>query len=287
MDEFELRVLTNKCSEEDADIILTTVHSAKGLEWDHVIICDDLYPNLTVAERLPAIIRHPSFLASCDNVKSEKFASLKMSTGENRKGWQFDLNPWQDQEINMLYVALTRARRTLSVPSCVINILELFDRLHYLVGTFISDASSCVNEGRKMPLSTDGPVRVMMMGKAGLTLKNKGDVWNLYHDLVVPLRKEWNIANDMMILPSLFVDCDAEQLKNKFEQEEQQQQQRQEVVPVQPNPMDEHAKADATNNSNAPVKQEATSCVTNSITTVKNDATRATVKVDVLSYFDC
>jgi len=273
MDEFESRVLTNKCSEDDADIILTTVHSAKGLEWDHVIVCDDLYPNLTVAESLPAIIRHPSFLASCGNVKSEK-------SGEKRKGWQFDLHPWQDQDINMLYVALTRARRTLSVPSCVINILQLFDRLHYLVGTFISDASSCVNEGRKMPLISDGPVRMMMMGTVGLTLKNKGDVWNLYHDLVVPLRKEWNIANDMMILPSLFVDCDAEQLKNKFEQEEQQQQQRQEVV-------NEHAKGDATNNSNAPVKQEATSRFTNSIATVKNDATRATVKVDVLSYFDC
>lgn len=266
MDEFKSRVLTNKCSEEDANIILTTVHSAKGLEWDNVIICDDLYPNLTVTESLSAIIRHPSFLASCDNVKSETFACLKMSTGENRKRWQFDLNSWQVQDINMLYVALTRARRTLSVPASVKNILELFDRLHYLVGTFIRDASSCVNEGRKMPLSSDGPVRMVMMGKIGLTLKNKGDVWNLYHDLVVPLRKEWNIANHMMILPSLFVDCDAEKLESKFKQEEQQQ--RRQVV------------CDATNNSNAFVKQEATSRVTNSIATVKNEATDATVKVE-------
>lgn len=277
MDEFESRVLTNKYSVEDADIILTTVHSAKGLEWDHVIICDDLYPNLSVAESLPANVRHPSFLASCDNVKSEKFESLAMSTGENRKGWQVDLHPWQDQDINMLYVALTRARLTLSVPSSVTKILELFDRLHYLVGTFIRDASSCVHEGRKVPLSSDGPLRMMMMGKVGLTLKNKGDVWNLYHDLVMPLRKEWNIANDMMILPSLFVDCDAEKLESKFKQDEQQQQQqqRQEVV--------------ATNNSNSHVKQEAASesRVTNSFATVKNDATNATVKVDILSYFDC
>jgi hypothetical protein len=286
MDEFESRVLTNKCSEEDADIILTTVHSAKGLEWDHVIICDDLYPNLTVTESLPATIRHPSFLASCDNVKSETcdnvksetFACLKMSIGEYRKGWQFDLISFQDQDINMLYVALTRARRTLSVPASVTNILELFDRLHYLVGTFIRDASSCVNEGRKMPLSSDGMVRMMMMGKVGLTLKNKGDVWNLYHDLVVPLRKEWNIANDMMILPSLFVDCDAKTLESKFEQEEQRHQ-RHEAVPVQPDAMDEHPKCDATNNSNAPVKQEATSRATDSIAHV--NATYETVKVEV------
>ena len=52
-------------------------------------------------------------------------------------------------------------------------------------------------------------------------------------------------------------------------------------VPVQPDAMDEHPKCDATNNSNAPVKQEATSRATNSIAHAKHDDTHATVKVEV------
>ena len=148
--------------------------------------------------------------------------------------------------------------------------MELFDRLYYLVGTFIKDVA-CVNDGRKMPLSSDGPVRMMMLGKVVLKLKNKGDVWNVYHDLVVPLREEWKIVDDMMILPSLFVDCDAKQLESKFEQEEQQRQ-------------------EATSSTDAPVKFDAMDVrvkvdVTNA--PIKSDATDTPLKVDVVSYFDC
>ena len=42
IDAFERHVMTQKCSEVEADVILTTVHSAKGLEWDHVEVCDDV-----------------------------------------------------------------------------------------------------------------------------------------------------------------------------------------------------------------------------------------------------
>jgi hypothetical protein len=225
VDAFDTHVLANECSVEDADIILTTVHSAKGLEWDHVELCDDLL-QLSVAESLSELVRHPLFLTTMPSENKSKKSTPQMTQGgDKRKGWQFVLHPWQDQCINMLYVALTRARKTLSVPSSITNLLEDFDRLHYLVGTFMTDASGAY--GRKVPLSCDGPV--MMMGKT--TLKNKGDVWNLYHDLVVSLRNELEVADDMMILPSLFVDREAEppternvEQASKFEDEEQRRQ---------------------------------------------------------------
>ena len=212
VDAFDTHVLANDCSVEDADIILTTVHSAKGLEWDNVELCDDLL-QLSVAESLSELVRHPSFLTTLPSEnKSKKSASQKTPGGDKRKGWQFVLHPWQDQCINMLYVALTRARKILSVPSSITSLLEDFERLHYLVGTFMRDDSGA--DGRKVPLSSDGPV--MMMGKT--TLKNKGDVWNLYHDLVVPLRKELEVPDDMMILPSLFLDREAEPTESNVEQ---------------------------------------------------------------------
>jgi len=37
----------------------------------------------------------------------------------------------------------------------------------------------------------------------------KGDVWNLYHDLCLPLRKELDIPDDCAMMKSLFPDeCD-------------------------------------------------------------------------------
>lgn len=197
----------------------TTAHSAKGLEWDHVEICDDILDlsAKSVAESLPATVCHPSFLMKMPSeVKSEEYPFLKTSTGNNRKGWQFALSPFQDVCINLLYVALTRARTTLSVPSSMTKLLEEFDMLHYLVGTYIRDASGV--DGRKVPLSADGPV--MMMGKNMLT---KGDVWNLYQDLCVPLRNELEIADTMMIIPSLFADRVGENLEIKLEEEHRKQ----------------------------------------------------------------
>ncbi len=214
MDAFDTHVLANKWSVEDADIILTTVHSAKGLEWDHVELCDDLL-QLSIAESLPELVRHPSFLTTMPSEnKSEKSVSQKTPGGDKRKGWQFVLHPWRDQCINMLYVALTRARKILSVPSSIASLLEDFDRLHNHVGTYMRDASGA--DRRKVPMGSDGPV--MMMGKT--MLKNKGDVWNLYHDLVVPLRKELEVADDVMILPSLFADRADEKLEIKFEEKQ-------------------------------------------------------------------
>ena len=107
LDHFESRVLGDKkCSETEADIILTTCHSAKGLEWDHVEICSDLH-NLHAASfksSLASTFRHPSFLRA---MPGDTSSSLDVSTtATKRAGWEFALSSYSDKEINLLYVAM-------------------------------------------------------------------------------------------------------------------------------------------------------------------------------------
>lgn len=91
IDAFESHVLSKNFQEEDADIILSTMHASKGLEWDHVEVCEDLLDlaETSYIDNLPSKIYRPSFLNCSD------------ADGERRKGWQFNLSEYQDQGINV------------------------------------------------------------------------------------------------------------------------------------------------------------------------------------------
>ena len=209
IDAFEAHVLENKYSEDEADIILSTMHSSKGLEWDHVEVCNDVLnlSSVSFVDNVPEKLHHtPSFLKT-----------LETSNGDRRKGWQFSLSEYQDQGINGLYVALTRARKTISVPISIKMLLQDFDRIHYLVESFKKDAASSVDGSKKVPLNSDETM--IVVGKKGRIL-NKGEVWNLYHDLIDPLRKELGIPDDCNILPVLFPECKDEDMESKIEHEE-------------------------------------------------------------------
>jgi superfamily I DNA/RNA helicase len=39
---FKREVLDADVAHADADVVLSTVHAAKGMEWDRVVVCDDL-----------------------------------------------------------------------------------------------------------------------------------------------------------------------------------------------------------------------------------------------------
>lgn len=70
---------TNEARDDkDAELILTSAHKSKGLDWDHVKICDDFKVLLDAEETLA------------------KDANAKIN----------------DQEVNLLYVAYTRAKKT-------------------------------------------------------------------------------------------------------------------------------------------------------------------------------
>ena len=84
-------------NEESASIVLTTVHQAKGLEWDSVVMANDFSPSLDAC--MPF---------SLQPQVSQLFA--------------------QD-ELNHMYVAITRARCELFIPNCVLQWLVVLDGL--------------------------------------------------------------------------------------------------------------------------------------------------------------
>ncbi|SNX85236.1 related to DNA helicase Fdhp [Melanopsichium pennsylvanicum] len=74
-------------TEQDATVILTTVHQAKGLEWDCVFVEDDFRP-----------------VFGGDKTQRVEVASY-----------------WQQDELNHLYVALTRAKKHLVVSRVILQ----------------------------------------------------------------------------------------------------------------------------------------------------------------------
>jgi hypothetical protein len=87
-----LRTLAQCCpNERDADIVCSTVHRAKGREWDYVQIDSDFLAVQGETARKPAFLSDPS-------------------------------------ELRLLYVAATRARYGLSVPGFILNNLGIQER---------------------------------------------------------------------------------------------------------------------------------------------------------------
>ncbi|KAJ1582169.1 hypothetical protein NDA15_004229 [Ustilago hordei] len=73
--------------EEEATVVLTTVHQAKGLEWDNVVVDDDFRP-----------------VFGNDKTQRVEVAGY-----------------WHQNELNHLYVALTRAKKRLVVSKVVLQ----------------------------------------------------------------------------------------------------------------------------------------------------------------------
>ncbi|KAK0556479.1 hypothetical protein OC846_001176 [Tilletia horrida] len=79
--------------EDDASIVLSTVHQAKGLEWDRVVLSDDFRPNLM-----------------SDSIRAPYFPQ-----------------PYYQNEINLIYVAVSRAQKALYLSDMLVQWLALLD----------------------------------------------------------------------------------------------------------------------------------------------------------------
>jgi len=197
LEAFEEHIMKKKYSAEEADIILTTCHSAKGLEWDHVEICGDLLnlANIPLKDTIPMHVRHPSFLTAPPGCFHSKLCE---SRGNKRKGWQFMLSNFKDTDINILYVAITRAKKTLSLPEGIKSLLQQMDIQEFLIDTFTQEKcrgkSPCENDECLLTVKSDGKDKKL----------TKGEAWNLYHDICAPLRKELGIPSGKLILETLF-----------------------------------------------------------------------------------
>lgn len=84
VERFRCEVLEKAVDEEQADVVLGTVHAAKGCEWDNVMLLDDCEELLQV---------------QCK--KSEEGKPLR---------WEFMCKPYGDH-LNLWYVGLTRAKK--------------------------------------------------------------------------------------------------------------------------------------------------------------------------------
>lgn len=105
---------------KEAQIIVTNVHKSKGLEYDQVILSNDFSPQHLFSEKInnvwsgkekadpmPTLYLHKS-LESYRNLSKE----------ERRK------KQLENEELNLIYVAMTRAKKMLIVPEAIARHIE-------------------------------------------------------------------------------------------------------------------------------------------------------------------
>lgn len=123
-----------------------------------------------------------------------------------RRGWQFDIKNYGD-DINLIYVACTRAKKTLSLPKTIKDVLQEFDFIHMCINEFKNAANTLLHSDQSM----------MVIRKE--TKMTKGQLWDLYHDLCLPLRNELGVDEDSNIMKSVFDDMDDDdETSSKLEQ---------------------------------------------------------------------
>lgn len=131
-----------KYTADEADIILSTIHSSKGMEWDKVQLCDDF--------------------------------AFQMTLKKKDLRWQFDTTNWTD-DVNMLYVACTRAKRVLSIPNFLATFLNDCDENYNFY-------SSCI----------DG-VGETSTQSFGVTSLTEYEEEKIFDEIVEPLRREQKV----------------------------------------------------------------------------------------------
>ena len=99
-------------SSEKQRISLTTAHSSKGLEWDVVIVENDF-------SDLALVIANFIIEESLDKIDSE-FDFLNYFTTHLK-----DVNNEDINEINLLYVAFTRAKKSIDIRTDNIEYLDM------------------------------------------------------------------------------------------------------------------------------------------------------------------
>jgi superfamily I DNA/RNA helicase len=173
MEAFRTHVIERRFTTKEADIILTTCHAAKGMEWDNVQLCED-------------------FIDMC-NYKQDH--SIMFSEKRPRSPpWQFGFPNWGD-DVNLLYVACTRAKRQLSIPSSsILNVWKDFDSLHqWYLGRDINGS-----------ISLDDFELEGVEGSLG-----EESVLALYESLVGPLRTEYSLEPQQLLVETL-IDLEGE-----------------------------------------------------------------------------
>lgn len=165
----------------------TTCHSAKGLEWDNVEVCDDFIDLAAKSYTQNAPHRiGPEFLSSDDCKKP-------------RAGWQLNLQAYGD-DINLLYVACTRAKKTLVMPETIKRFFADVDLIHYLVRDMLKATKG---DSKVIPTKDDLSSYTSLNNKSKNDGRlSRGELWDLFNDVCKPLRDELGVEGDDVILKS-------------------------------------------------------------------------------------
>ncbi|GBG35084.1 F-box DNA helicase protein 1 [Hondaea fermentalgiana] len=110
LEDFRKYVIDSNVSPGEADILLTTVHAAKGQEWDTVVMCNDLCKLAT--------FNFEGGLSNSQFKRASAFATSMPKASFALPHWSDDLNIW--------YVAVTRAKRQLFLPARFCKLLKAF-----------------------------------------------------------------------------------------------------------------------------------------------------------------
>ncbi|KAJ9438303.1 hypothetical protein DIPPA_16675 [Diplonema papillatum] len=149
-------------SAHEASITFSTCHAAKGMEWDRVEILDDGFSSLSsVVDTGPPVWDFPPHTRSASGPPAKR---------RRRSTWQFRQSASSD-DLNLLYVACTRAKTTLRIPASVSTLLRGCDELH-------------------RGLATTSPGCALTAFGSRLLVEQARD---LYNDLCEPLRKELGV----------------------------------------------------------------------------------------------
>ena len=201
---FKEKVLNNKYSADDADIILSTCHAAKGMEWDNVHVCTDFDDLCKVNDKGPKVNFFPPDIPSStvagspQSPKIPEFSQSQQTRMNNRPSWQIDCLSYGDA-INLLYVVCTRAKRLLSIPKSLVHLLQDLDVLHLWI------------QARKVKaeLQAGHAMEPKSAGLIVLGLKKPlppDDAATLYQDLVQPLRAENDLKEFELIVDTMLPD---------------------------------------------------------------------------------
>jgi len=197
MELFREHVMESRYMAEESQLILSTCHSAKGMEWDYVQVCDDFLDlccfkctkRMTIANTNPAQVSlylpPPSLLQ-----------------------WQFDFESYGD-EVNLAYVACTRAKRVLSIPTTMAKLLRLFDSVHAWHGMQQQQRRHHHQQQRRhhhqqqqVLAKQSQPSRTQTVG-FHIPGRDKPltemEAIAFYNQLVLPLRKEFGLNDDVML----------------------------------------------------------------------------------------
>lgn len=131
-----IRILMERCSSQQdrADITFSTIHKAKGLEWDHVVLLG--------GGNFAAYLEEQNELAPRFRIPRE--------------------------ELNLLYVSVTRAKKLLTLNAPILQVFRLSrERLEVLVAGAEAGVSACLQCGNKVDGGEMTLVTKVSLGREG------------------------------------------------------------------------------------------------------------------------